>query len=147
MLINLELSINQEVSDSLFASFSACTTVQMVVVHLEEYWGSKFHGLINLELSSNLEVSGLLFAPFFFCMYNRANSGHGFRGVLALSINRFLGLFYVFSSFLASTIAFLNTMMYSSYFDLAFLHMLQRCGNGLSFSGRLGFWGCVKELF
>lgn len=66
MLINLELSINQEVSDSLFASFSACTTVQMVVVHLEEYWGSKFHGLINLELSSNLEVSGLLFAPFFF---------------------------------------------------------------------------------
>lgn len=118
----------------------------MVVVHLEEYWGSKFYGLINLELSSNLEVSGLLFAPFF-CMYNRANSGHGFRGVLALSINRFLGLFYVFSSFLASTIAFLNTMMSSSYFDLAFLHMLQRCGNVLSFSGRLGFWGCVKELF
>lgn len=67
MLINLELSINQEVSDSLFASFSACTTVQMVVVHLEEYWGSKFHGLINLELSSNLEVSGLLFALFFAC--------------------------------------------------------------------------------
>lgn len=69
MLINLELSINQEVSDSLFASFSACTTVQMVVVHLEEYWGSKFHGLINLELSSNLEVSGLLFAPFFFFLH------------------------------------------------------------------------------
>lgn len=67
MLINLELSSNQEVSDSLFASFSACTTVQMVVVHLEEYWGSKFHGLINLELSSNLEVSGLLFALFFAC--------------------------------------------------------------------------------
>lgn len=80
-------------------------------------------------------------------MYNRANSGHGFRGVLALSINRFLGLFYVFSFFLASTIAFLNTMMSSSYFDLAFLHMLQRCGNVLTFSGRLGFWGCVKELF
>lgn len=54
-------------SDSLFASFSACTTVQMVVVHLEEYWGCKFHGLINLELSSNLEVSGLLFAPLFAC--------------------------------------------------------------------------------
>lgn len=63
----MELSSNQEVSKSVFAPFSACTTVQMVVVHLGEYWGSKFHGLINLELSSNLEVSDLLFAPFLAC--------------------------------------------------------------------------------